>query len=111
MPPAATKPLEPLSREETVLKHMQKHFNRQIEETFAPVEQFSPEGWFFVDLKSYCNMNLFSAAGRTCPVRFPFIDLAECSAGGGTIAWADEAGALNVGPISAGAIPWLFFGA
>lgn len=43
--------------------------------------------------------------GSGYPVRFPFIDLAECSAGGGTIAWADEAGALNVGPISAGAIP------
>ncbi len=43
--------------------------------------------------------------GSGYPVRFPFIDLAECSAGGGTIAWADEAGALNIGPISAGAIP------
>ena len=39
------------------------------------------------------------------PVRFPFIDLAECSAGGGTIAWVDEGGALTVGPISAGAHP------
>jgi N-methylhydantoinase A len=39
------------------------------------------------------------------PVRFPFIDLAECSAGGGTIAWVDEGGALRVGPISAGAHP------
>jgi len=38
-------------------------------------------------------------------VRFPFIDLAECSAGGGTIAWADEGGALQVGPTSAGANP------
>ena len=43
--------------------------------------------------------------GSGYPVRFPFIDLAECSAGGGTIASADEGGALNVGPISAGAIP------
>jgi N-methylhydantoinase A len=43
--------------------------------------------------------------GSGYPVRFPFIDLAECSAGGGTIAWADEAGALNVGPVSAGAEP------
>jgi len=37
-------------------------------------------------------------------VRFPFIDLAECSAGGGTIAKAVN-GALQVGPVSAGAIP------
>ncbi|BFH72340.1 hydantoinase/oxoprolinase family protein [Sulfurisphaera javensis] len=43
--------------------------------------------------------------GSGYPVRFPFIDLAEVSAGGGTIIWMDEAGALNVGPISAGAEP------
>ena len=43
--------------------------------------------------------------GSGYPVRFPFIDLAECSAGGGTIAWIDEAGALRVGPVSAGADP------
>ncbi len=43
--------------------------------------------------------------GSGYPVRFPFIDLAECSAGGGTIAWVDEGGFLRVGPISAGADP------
>jgi N-methylhydantoinase A len=43
--------------------------------------------------------------GSGYPVRFPFIDLAECSAGGGTIAWLDNAKALNVGPMSAGAEP------
>jgi N-methylhydantoinase A len=43
--------------------------------------------------------------GSGYPVRFPFIDLAECSAGGGTIAWADTGEALRVGPISAGADP------
>ena len=42
--------------------------------------------------------------GSGYPVRFPFIDLAECSAGGGTIARAIS-GALEVGPISAGAVP------
>lgn len=57
----------------------------------------------------------FEAAGRThsgrsvkgsgYPVRFPFVDLAEISAGGGTIAFVDEAGSLRVGPISAGADP------
>jgi N-methylhydantoinase A len=39
------------------------------------------------------------------PVRVPVIDLAEVSAGGGSIAWVDRAGALRVGPRSAGAIP------
>ena len=43
--------------------------------------------------------------GSGYPVRFPFIDLAECSAGGGTIVWTDEGGAINVGPTSAGAYP------
>ncbi len=43
--------------------------------------------------------------GSGYPVRFPFIDLAECSSGGGTIAWADEGEALRVGPTSAGAYP------
>ena len=42
--------------------------------------------------------------GSGYPVRFPFIDLAECSAGGGTIAKARN-GVLEVGPTSAGAIP------
>ncbi len=43
--------------------------------------------------------------GSGYPVRYPFIDLAECSAGGGTVAWVDEGQALRVGPISAGAEP------
>ncbi|AFZ70373.1 N-methylhydantoinase A/acetone carboxylase, beta subunit [Caldisphaera lagunensis DSM 15908] len=43
--------------------------------------------------------------GSGYPVRFPFIDLAEVSAGGGTVIWRDEANALRVGPISVGADP------
>ena len=43
--------------------------------------------------------------GSGYPVRFPFIDLAEVSSGGGTIIWRDDAGALRVGPLSAGADP------
>jgi len=46
-----------------------------------------------------------SSKGSGYPVRFPFVDLAEASAGGGTIAWLDETGALRVGPQSAGAEP------
>jgi N-methylhydantoinase A len=42
--------------------------------------------------------------GSGYPVRLPFIDLAECSAGGGTIATTVN-GSLMVGPISAGALP------
>ncbi|MFC2027936.1 hydantoinase/oxoprolinase family protein [Chloroflexota bacterium] len=46
-----------------------------------------------------------SVKGSGYPVRFPFIDLAEVSGGGGTIAWLDQASALMVGPTSAGADP------
>ncbi|HVS47007.1 MAG TPA: hydantoinase/oxoprolinase family protein [Verrucomicrobiae bacterium] len=46
-----------------------------------------------------------SVTGSGYPVRFPFVDLAEISAGGGTIAWIDDIGALRVGPLSAGADP------
>jgi N-methylhydantoinase A len=35
----------------------------------------------------------------------PMIDLATIGAGGGSVAWIDGAGGLNVGPQSAGAIP------
>ena len=57
----------------------------------------------------------FEAAGRThsgrsirgsgYAVRGSFIDIAEVSAGGGTVAWLDEAGLLQVGPESAGSDP------
>jgi N-methylhydantoinase A len=43
--------------------------------------------------------------GTGHPIRVPVIDLAEVSAGGGSIAWVDRAGALHVGPKSAGADP------
>ncbi len=57
----------------------------------------------------------FEAAGRThsgrsikgsgYAVRGSFIDLAEVSAGGGTVAWVDEGGSLAIGPRSAGSVP------
>jgi N-methylhydantoinase A len=43
--------------------------------------------------------------GTGHPIRVPVIDLAEVSAGGGSIAWIDPGGALKVGPHSAGAEP------
>jgi N-methylhydantoinase A len=44
-------------------------------------------------------------AGTGHPIRVPVVDLAEVSAGGGSIAWVDPGGALKVGPHSAGALP------
>lgn len=43
--------------------------------------------------------------GTGHPIRVPVIDLAEVSAGGGSIAWVDPGGSLKVGPHSAGAVP------
>ena len=39
------------------------------------------------------------------PISIPTIDIHSIGAGGGSIAWLDEVGALNVGPRSAGADP------
>jgi N-methylhydantoinase A len=39
------------------------------------------------------------------PVRIPMVDLTTVGAGGGSVAWVDEGGALRVGPRSAGARP------
>lgn len=38
-------------------------------------------------------------------LKFPCVDVHSIGAGGGSIAWVDEAGYLHVGPQSAGAIP------
>ncbi len=43
--------------------------------------------------------------GTGHPIRVPVIDLAEVSAGGGSIAWVDPGGSMRVGPKSAGAEP------
>ncbi|MGE0651492.1 MAG: hydantoinase/oxoprolinase family protein [Alphaproteobacteria bacterium] len=39
------------------------------------------------------------------PVMYPVVDIVEVGAGGGSIAWIDEVGALKVGPRSAGGHP------
>jgi N-methylhydantoinase A len=39
------------------------------------------------------------------PVRMPMLDIHTAGAGGGSLAWIDAAGALQVGPQSAGAMP------
>lgn len=39
------------------------------------------------------------------PIRMPMVDIVTVGAGGGSIAWLDEGGALRVGPESAGALP------
>jgi N-methylhydantoinase A len=43
--------------------------------------------------------------GAGYPIRVPSVDIAEVGAGGGSIAWIDPGGAMQVGPQSAGAEP------
>ncbi len=46
---------------------------------------------------------LFGGGGHA--LRVPWLDIVEVGAGGGSLAWVDEGGALRVGPKSAGADP------
>lgn len=39
------------------------------------------------------------------PIRLPMIDINTIGAGGGSIAWIDQGGALKVGPVSSGSVP------
>jgi N-methylhydantoinase A len=39
------------------------------------------------------------------PLKIPVVDIVEIGAGGGSIAWVDQGGSINVGPQSAGADP------
>ncbi|MBS7701294.1 hydantoinase/oxoprolinase family protein [Chelatococcus sp. YT9] len=50
---------------------------------------------------------LTSAEGKVLkyPLRIPMLDVVSIGAGGGSIAWLDEASSLHVGPQSAGSVP------
>jgi N-methylhydantoinase A len=50
---------------------------------------------------------LTSAEGKVLkyPLRIPMLDVVSIGAGGGSIAWLDEAASLHVGPQSAGSVP------
>ncbi len=45
------------------------------------------------------------ASIETLPISTPMIDIRTIGAGGGSVAWIDEGGGLQVGPQSAGALP------
>ncbi len=67
------RPLEKQRQEEIIVKGSEKFINRQYEEKFPLASQLSEKGWFSVDLKPYCNVNIFSEAGLTTPVKYPFM--------------------------------------
>lgn len=51
----------------------------------------------------YCIEKTNEYAGY--PIKVPVVDIVEIGNGGGSIAWIDDAGSLNVGPRSAGSVP------
>lgn len=57
------------------------------------------------DVGGGMNTNRLVMKGNGYTVRVPSIDIAEVGAGGGSIFWLDPAGAPQVGPASAGAVP------
>ena len=64
-----------------------------------PVETAEGEVGAGINLASRLNK------GAGYALRVPAFDIAEVGAGGGSLAWVDEGGALRVGPHSAGAQP------
>jgi len=68
-------PLMPGRSSEVRLKHAAKALNRQYDEKFSLAQTAAPDGWFQVGLRPFCNMNLYSKAGVTAPVRFHAIEL------------------------------------
>lgn len=68
-------------------------------ENSAPVEKAGME------VGGKANVTTRHSRGTGYAVSVPSLDIVEAGAGGGSIAWIDAAGALRVGPTSAGAAP------
>lgn len=56
-------------------------------------------------IRDYEPMLVSRTAVEHMPLLLPVVELVTIGAGGGSVAWLDEGGALNVGPESAGATP------
>ncbi len=80
----------------------------QRQQDSAPAGMLSFDmGGTSTDVAVVMQRPLLSSRGRIdrWPVAVPMVDLHTIGAGGGSIAWLDAAGALQVGPQSAGADP------
>jgi hypothetical protein len=65
-----TPPLEAKTMTEVLAEHSRKFINRQNEEVFSLAKGLDPGKWFHVDLKTHCNVNMWSSAGQTIPPQF-----------------------------------------
>ena len=68
-------PLMPVRSSDLCRQHAGPAMKRQYKEKFSLAETADPGGWFQVDLKPFCNMNLYSKKGVTAPVRFHAMEL------------------------------------
>ena len=70
--PLGASPLMPSTSEAFVEKDADEAYTRQDRLKFSLAEKAAKDGWFQVDLKPFCNMNLFSKDGVTAPVQFHY---------------------------------------
>ena len=71
----------------------------------AMIEDGEPAKTTEYEVGSGINLSSKLVKGGGYPIKLPFIDVSEIGAGGGSIVSLDRAGALRVGPRSAGADP------
>jgi N-methylhydantoinase A len=74
---------------------------------FADVLTFDM-GWTSTDVAAVVGATIATTTESVVagvPIRFPMVDVHTVGAGGGSIAWVDEGGALRAGPQSSGADP------
>ena len=71
----------------------------------AMIENGQPAKTTEYEVGSGINLSSKLVKGGGYPIKLPFIDVSEIGAGGGSIVSLDRAGALRVGPHSAGAAP------
>jgi N-methylhydantoinase A len=69
------------------------------------IEGSSPIEKNEMEVGADANMSARYSRGGGYALSIPALDIVEAGAGGGSIAWIDESGALRVGPTSAGAAP------
>ncbi len=69
------------------------------------IERSTPVEKNEMEVGGAANASARYSRGAGYTLSIPALDIVEAGAGGGSIAWIDESGALRVGPVSAGAAP------
>jgi N-methylhydantoinase A len=69
------------------------------------IERSTPIEKTEMEVGGEANISARYSRGGGYALSIPALDIVEAGAGGGSVAWVDESGALRVGPTSAGAVP------